>query len=106
MGKGRALRAIIVFAFGPRTQPQGLEHALFSRRCAQTPQGSSPGRHQGQGDRGKTCRQDNPVTRHPVHTVECTLPEKVVAPEKCHSVDGPKTARLSKESTCKHCTAW
>lgn len=60
------------------------------------------GRHQGQegreGDVGRICRQDNPVTRNPVHTVECTLPEKARAPEKCPGVDGPKTALTQQRS--------
>lgn len=60
------------------------------------------GRHQGQGgresDAGRICRQNNPVTRNPVHTVECTLPEKAVASEKCHGVDGPKTALVQQRS--------
>lgn len=64
------------------------------------------GRLRREGGAGRICRQDNPVTRHPVHTVECALPEKVVAPKKCHSVDGPKTAGLSKKVKCKHLTAW
>lgn len=60
------------------------------------------GRHQGQGGRegdvGRICRQDNPVTRNPVHTVECTLLEKATAPEKCPGVDGPKTALTQQRS--------
>lgn len=77
--------------------------------CAQTPQGShsgeTPGAERQGGGAGRICSQDSPMTRTPVHTVECMEPEKAVAPEKCYGADGSKTAGLSKEAGCQHPTA-
>lgn len=113
MGKGGALKAggggsVCIWSEDMTTRLGACQ--VSAGGCAQTPQGSHPGRAPGAqrqgGGAGRICPQDSPMTRTPVHTVDCTEPEKAVAPKKCHgAADGSKTAGLSKEAGCKHPTA-